>query len=98
MEIDILKLLSNSSNLKRFSSLIREERFTKTTRFIYQNLEPYFNDTSKDEVDWEEFSTWMLLQHPNMTDEKLKHAQWYARGNGQHSAEETSYSLLGRED
>ena len=75
MEIDILKLLSNSSNLKRFSSLIREERFTKTTRFIYQNLEPYFNDTSKDEVDWEEFSTWMLLQHPNMTDEKLKHAQ-----------------------
>ena len=48
MEIDILKLLSNSSNLKRFSSLIREERFTKTTRFIYQNLEPYFNDTSKE--------------------------------------------------
>ena len=75
MEIDILKLLSSSSNLKRFSSLIREERFSKTTRFIYQNLEQYFNDTSKGEVDWDEFTTWVILQHPNMTDEKLKETQ-----------------------
>ena len=69
MELDIVKLLSKESNLKRFSSLIREERLSKDIRFILQQLQPYFSDTGKAEVEWDEFNTWVTLNHPNLSDE-----------------------------
>ena len=77
MELDIVKLLSKESNLKRFSSLIREERLSKDIKFILQNFKPYFNDTGKPEVDWEEFDTWVTLNHPNLSDERFKTLRGY---------------------
>ena len=77
MELDIVKLLSKESNLKRFSSLIREERLSKDIRFILQQLQPYFSDTGKAEVEWNEFNTWVTINHPNLSDERIKAIQGY---------------------
>ena len=77
MELDIVKLLAKQSNLKRFSSLIREERLSKDIRFILQQLQPYFSDTAKPEVDWDEFNTWVTINHPNLSDERMKAIQGY---------------------
>ena len=80
MELDIVKLLSKESNLKRFSSLIREERLSKDIRFILQQLQPYFSDTGKAEVEWNEFNTWVTINHPNLSDERIKAIQGDHRG------------------
>jgi replicative DNA helicase len=72
METDILLLLSNLSNYKRFNSLIREERLTEDIRFIYRDLNNYFNELGKSEVDWLEYKAWLItLKHPQMTDERI---------------------------
>jgi hypothetical protein len=72
VELDILLLLSNISNYRRFSSLIREERLSEDVRYIYKDLDSYYSDLDKTQVDWKEFKSWSTtLQHPSISDEKL---------------------------
>ena len=72
MELDILLLLSNISNYKRFSSLVREERLSEDVRYIYKDFNSYYNELVKTDVDWQEFKVWSTtIQHPSLSDEKL---------------------------
>ena len=72
METDILLLLSNISRYKRYSSLIREERLSEDIRFIYKDLNNYFNELEKEDVDWLEFKAWVItLKHPSMNEDRI---------------------------
>jgi hypothetical protein len=72
VELDILLLLSNISNYKRFSSLVREERLSEDVRYIYKDLNSYYSELVKTDVDWQEFKVWSTtIQHPSLSDEKL---------------------------
>lgn len=72
MENDLIKYISNLSNYKRYSSLIRDEYLSDIPKFIYDNLKTYFNETEKQDVDWDEFKGFVLMNHPNLNDSKVK--------------------------
>ena len=44
MEAEIISLLGNLSNYKRYSSLVREERLSEDYRDIYKSLNNYFKE------------------------------------------------------
>ena len=72
MENHLIKYISNLSNYKRYSSLIRDEYLSDIPKFIYDNLKTYFNETEKQDVDWDEFKGFVLMNHPNLNDSKVK--------------------------
>ena len=72
MENHLIKYISNLSNYKRYSSLIRDEYLSDIPKFIYDNLKTYFNETEKQDVDWDEFKAMVLMNHPNLSDSKVK--------------------------
>ena len=72
MENHLIKYISNLSHYKRYSSLIRDEYLSDIPKFIYDNLKTYFNETEKQDVDWTEFKSFVLMNHPNLSDSKVK--------------------------
>ena len=77
MELNLVKLLSKIDNHKRFSPLIKEERLSKDITFILSQLQPYYTACNKEAVDWDEFDTWLTLNHPNLSEEKIKTLRGY---------------------
>ncbi len=75
MELDLLSLLSTRENFKRFSPLISrawEERLNEDIRYIFKDILSYFNlNKDKDKIDWVEFKSWITLEHPALSGEKL---------------------------
>jgi len=71
MEADIVSLLGNKSNFKRFSSLVREERLSEDYRDIFKSLDVYFKEVDTPDINWEDFKTWYCtISHPSIPDGK----------------------------
>lgn len=76
MESDIISLLGNISNYKRFSSLVREERLSEDYKDIFISLDTYFKEVGDSEIDWKKFKVWYTtIAHPSITDEKCANIQ-----------------------
>jgi replicative DNA helicase len=75
MELDLLSLLSSRDNYKRFSPLISrvwEDRLNEDIRYIYKDIISYFNlNKDKDKIEWQEFKSWITLEHPSLSGDKL---------------------------
>ena len=55
MNTDILKIFSKRQNYKKFLSQVPEQRLPETMQFIFRNLPEYFDETKKDEIEWNDF-------------------------------------------
>lgn len=71
--LDILYLLSSKDNYDRYSTTLNKHVLTKETVQIADDIGVYYKSFSKDEVDWEDFSTWFcVVRHPSYKMEKLE--------------------------
>lgn len=71
MEADIISLLSNISNYKRYNSLIKEERLSEDYRDIYKSIDNYYKELECTNIDWKDFKTWYCtIAHPSIPDGK----------------------------
>jgi len=71
MDKEILSLLYNHSNYKRYFNLIKDDRLSEDYRDILRSLGRYYDDTENKDIDWLSFATWYTtLAHPSLANGK----------------------------
>lgn len=71
MNTDILKIFSKRQNYKKFLSQVPEQRLPETMQFIFRNLPEYFDETKKDEIEWNDFQSFVNIRNPNLSEQQV---------------------------
>ena len=70
MNTDILKVFSKRQNYKRFLSQVPEQRLPEQMQFIFRHIPEYFEDLEKEEIDWNDFQSFVNMRNPNLSEEE----------------------------
>lgn len=73
MSVDLLKILGDREYYTKYIKYIKPHALTKEIRVLVEGITAYYEgDENRSSVDWDDFSTWYVLQHPTLKVDDIK--------------------------